>query len=127
MIITLLICFVWASICLCFDAFITNKGLRAGIAYEGNSVIVFFFGNKPWLWQLFAVDGTLRVALLGVGFIPGPEAAPHAFAALMIGGLIVSGFKNIQGYRQWKWMFSHPGQKLPLMDSAWAQFVGFWG
>lgn len=127
MLIALLICFVWAVICLVFDARITDRGIRAGVAVEGNSVIVLFFGTKPTLRQLFTVDGSIRVALLGIGFIPGPADYPHAFAALMIGGLIVAGVKNVQGYRQWRWMFNHPGQKLPILNSAWEQFIGFWG
>lgn len=128
MLIGLLVCFVWAVICLGLDMHITNKGLRAGIAVEGNSLIVFFARtDKPALWQLIAVDGTLRLLMLAFSFIPGPTRYPLTFCAMGIGMFVVAGFKNLQGYRQWSWMFSHKGERLPQQNSAWAQFMGFWG
>jgi hypothetical protein len=129
MLIALLICFLFAVICLCFDAIITNKGIKAGVAVEGNPLIVFFARtNKPALWQLFAIDGGLRAALLAFAlFTPEPADFPHAWPALMIGGFIAFGLKNIMGYREWRWMFSHPGQLMPIPKTAWGQFIGFWG
>lgn len=128
MLIALIIAFIWAIAGLLFDAYNTNKGLRAGIAEEGNVLITSISGTKyPKMWQLLTIDGTLRLLILAASFIPGPSAYPYTFAALGIGAFVVAGFKNIQGGRQWKWMFSHPGQKLPLLNSAWEQFWGFWG
>lgn len=126
--IAMFVAFVWAVVCLLFDALNTNKGLRAGVAEEGNWLITTISGTKrPHLWQLLSIDGGLRALILAIGFLPGPAAYPLTFVAIAIGALIVAGFKNIQGGRQWRWMFSHAGQKIPVQNSAWNQFWGFWG
>ena len=118
--------FAWALAGLCFDSYETNRGIKAGIGVEGNSWITFFYGNKPKLWQLLSVDVPIRVALAALAFIPSPMY-PHAMVACASGALAVAGLKNIQGAREWLWMFKNPGKKLPLMGSAWQQFIGFWG
>ena|ERR1035437_9784634 len=128
MLIALYIAFVWALACLLFDSYYTNKGIKAGVAVEGNSMIVYFFNNKPKFWQLWAVDGTLRLAIFAAArFLPAPTDYPFTWVALGLGALIAAGFKNIQGGRQWLWMFKNPGKKIPLMNTLWSKIMGFWG
>ncbi len=128
MIYALFTAFIWALAWLGFDSYNTNKGIKAGVAVEGNSWITVFWGVHPTLWQLWSIDGSIRLAiLLAALFVPSSAQYPHAFQAMGIGAFVAAGFKNWQGGREWKWMFSHPGQKLPTMNSAWAQFMGFWG
>jgi hypothetical protein len=126
--IAVLITFIWAVLCLMYDALSTQKGLKAGVAVEGNPLIVAAYGNKPKLWQCLSIDGTIRVAmLLAALMLPAPADYPHSWHALFAGGFVVYGLKNIQGGRQWNWMLKNPGKKIPQLNSAWSQFVGFWG
>lgn len=128
MLIALYIAFIWALAWLLFDSYYTNKGIKAGVAFEGNGMITFFWGNKPKFWQLWSVDGTLRLAiLLAALFVPSSEAYPQAWRAMGIGAFIACGFKNWQGGRQWKWMFKNPGKTLPQTNTFWSKFLGFWG
>lgn len=128
MTVALAVSFVWAVGCLLFDAINTNKGLRLGIAEEGNTLITALSGTKyPKLWQLLAIDGGLRAIILGVAFIPGPVDYSHTFTVVSFVALFVAGLKNVRGGRQWKWMISHPGQTIPPGDTFWQKFIGFWG
>jgi len=120
--------FAFAVIGLLFDAIITNKGIKAGIAVENNPYVVLIAGPKPTLWQLLAIEGTLRGGLLAFAlFTPGPAACPFFWQACMLGVFTAFGIKNYQGYREWSWMFAHPGQLLPVQHSIWAKLLGFWG
>ena len=127
MLIALIVAFVWAVLCQTYDLIWTGRGLKAGLAVEGNTLITGIFGDKPTFLQRLAVDGTLRVLLFGVGFIPGGSDYPAVFTALAIGALTVAGVKNIQGARQWQWLFKNPGKTIPVLESVWQQIVGFWG
>ena len=126
MLIALFIAFVWALACLCYDAYETNRGIKAGVALEGNWLISAIWGKKPKFWQLLSVDVPIRLGLAALALIPSPMY-PHAMTACAVGALTFAGVKNIQGARQWLWMFKNPGKTLPLMGSAWKQFIGFWG
>jgi uncharacterized membrane protein YczE len=129
LIIALLITFAWAVGCLLFDALNTNKGLRAGIAQEGNSLVTFLSRTQtPKLWQLLTIEGTVRVLLLLAAFLlPTPVDLPHCWHACSLGVFIAYGLKNIQGGRQWRWMFNNPGKALPIPHTVWEKFLGFWG
>lgn len=127
MFIVLLIVFVAALAALCFDALNTAKGIKAGIAEEANTIIRKFVGPRPTFKQILAVEVPQRLAVLGVGCIPGPERYPATLQVLAFITFVVYVGKNIQGGRQWKWMFAHPGQKLPQMNTVWQKIVGFWG
>ena len=128
MIIALLIAFVWALACLGFDSYETNKGIKAGVAVEGNWLITHIWGVKPKLWQLWSVDGTIRVLmLLAALYLPSSAAYPQAWRYFLTGGFAAYGLKNIQGGRQWIWMTANPGKLIPYMNTFWEQFIGFWG
>lgn len=128
MLFLLLIALAWALSCLAADAFATDKGIKAGIAVEANTVVKFFSKtNKPTFWQVFGVEaGVIRFPVFGIGAAAAVLGnAPLAFLMAVV--LLVAGVKNIQGARQWQWMFKHPGQKLPVMNTVWQKIVGFWG
>lgn len=128
MLIALLIAFAWAIFAVLFDYLYTQKGLKAGVAVEGNPMVVEFFGKEPKLWQCLILELPIRVGLLAAFlFLPAPASYPLAWKALGLGAFIVYGLKNLQGGLQWRWLLKHPGQKLPQPSSAWAQFLGFWG
>ena len=123
MLIALFIAFAWALAWLLFDSYNTNKGIKAGIAVEGNTMIIFFWGSKPKFWQLWSVDGALRLAIFLAALLVPLSAAP----LLGTGALAVWGFKNLQGGRQWQWMFKNPGKRIPEMTTVWGKIMGFWG
>ena len=128
MLLALYLAFIWALAWLGFDSYYTNKGIKSGVAVEGNALIVAIWGNKPKLWQLWSVDGTIRAAMLAAAlFVPSSEDYPKAWVALGIGAFIAYGFKNWQGGRQWKWVMKNPGKTVPWMNTFWEQFIGFWG
>lgn len=128
MLITLILAFIWALAWLYFDSYYTNKGIKAGFGVEGNGMITTFWGPKPKFWQLWSVDGTLRVAIfLAAQFVPSSAAYPHALQSMGIGALVACGFKNWQGGRQWKWLFANKGKTIPQMNTFWSKILGFWG
>lgn len=52
MIIALIVAIVFLIIGCSLDTYITDKGIRKGVAVEGNTMIQHFFGFKPSLRQL---------------------------------------------------------------------------
>lgn len=128
MLIILLVLFAWAVSCLAFDISNTIRGLRAGVAVEGNSLVVAIAGNKPTLVQLTTIEGAVRLALLVAAlFIPTPEGLPHIWQAVFSGAFFSYGLKNIQGGRQWRWLLANPGKSLPQQHTVWEKLTGFWG
>lgn len=128
MLAALLVAFAFALVCLLYDATTTQKGIKAGVAVEGNPLIVAAFGNKPSLLQCLAIDLPIRLALMTAFlFIPAPARYPLAWYAMGTGAFMVYGLKNVQGARQWNWMLKNPGKPLPQPTSIWQQFLGFWG
>lgn len=128
MIYVLLISFIFALACLAFDAINTSRGLRAGVAVEGNGIIVAIAGNKPKLWQLLTIDGSLRFALLALAlFLPTPDGLPAVWYATLTGAFVSLGLKNIRGGRQWRWLMRNTDKTLPQLNTIWQKLVGFWG
>lgn len=100
----LLISFAWAMGCLAYDAYMSDKGIRRGVAVEGNRMITWIAGTMtPTFWQLYAIDaGVIRVPLLLLAlFLPSPGGLPEAWRAAGIGGFVSLGVKNILGGRKW--------------------------
>jgi hypothetical protein len=88
-----------------YDVSETEKGLKAGVAVEGNTWLV---GSKPTAGQLYARD------LLTVGILVTPSVVAYIFrrTELFYGGLagpVVMGCKHISGGNQWKALLAgHP-------------------
>ncbi|MGO8797113.1 MAG: hypothetical protein ACLQLC_20025 [Candidatus Sulfotelmatobacter sp.] len=82
-----------------YDISETEKGIKAGVAVEGNT---WFIGtDKPTAGQLYKRD------LLVIGVTATPSVLAHIFRApaLFYGGLsmpVVMGMKHISGGNQWK-------------------------
>ena len=124
----LTIAFLVALAALAYDIYNTNKGLRAGIAQEGNEVITGLWKTKFPTWgQIAAIEVPIRATIFGVGCIPGPEQYPETFAVLATASLFVAAVKSVQGAREWQWMFKHPGQTIPERNTVWQKIMGFWG
>lgn len=119
--------FLWAMIWLDVDSYWTDKGIKAGLAVEGNWYVRLIVGAKPTFWELMLVNGAIDVALLLLSLLPTFGAAPHIWFVVSIVTLTISGVMNIRGSRQWKWMFLHPGKTIPPGDTFWQKFLGFWG
>ena len=127
MLIALIVVLVWALACLGFDLYNTNKGLRAGIAQEGNELITSLWKTKtPTLKQLAAVEVPIRLGIFGAGFIPGGAAYPYTFAVLALVALALYGLRNIKGGREWLWMFRNPGKTVPVANTVWQKIIGIW-
>lgn len=125
--IALLSIFATALVALYFDASVTAKGVAAGIAEEANFIVRKFFGSRPSLKQILIAEVPQRLFVLGVGFIPGPDAYPATFQVLAATTLVAFALHNVKGAREWKWLFAHPSQKLPELNTVWQKLVGFWG
>lgn len=124
MLIFLIVAFLIALACLVYDAYMSAKGIKAGIALEGNAVVTSISGTKsPSFWKIFLIEaGVIRVPIFILG------AVTNVYLAFLFAiSLLTMGLKNVQSARQWQWMFSHPGQKLPEANTVWQKFFGFWG
>lgn len=112
-----------------YDAEETVTGIRAGVAVEGNPIIVLFFGNKPSLAQLLTYNTveTLIGSVMGViGHLRG--ASLSFMVPLAIAWLASLTLKHYQGYRQWRWLIANPGKTIAQMEgSAFSKLIGFWG
>lgn len=127
MLTALFVIFAAALAALYFDASYTAKGVAAGIAEEANWLVRMIYNPRPTFAQLLTVEVPQRVALLGIGFLPGPDAYPSTWKMIALTVLAMYGLHNVKGAREWKWMFAHPGQKLPVLNTVWQKIVGFWG
>lgn len=128
MVIFLIVALVFALALLSWDARMTGKGVAAGIAVEGSWLVrKVTKTDKPTAWQVFSAEaGVTRLPIFFAGMLLSLNGLnPLAFIAGI--ALVIYGIKNIQGAREWKWMFAHPGQKLPVMNTVWEKFIGFWG
>jgi hypothetical protein len=81
-----------------YDVTETEKGLKAGVAVEGNTWLV---GSKPKAGALYGRD------LLVIGFTASPSVLAYVFRKpefffAGLGGPIVIGCKHIHGGNQWK-------------------------
>lgn len=105
------------------DASISDKGIKAGIAVEGNSTLCFFARtDKPSTLWLHGYNFAFIALVVGLGAI----FHNSVLAVLAPTTLFVDAIKHYQGYRQWKWMFNNPGKLMPQED-VWQKFFGFWG
>lgn len=128
MLIFLIAALAWAVSLLAYDAEWTERGIKAGLAEEANSIVRFFSRtSKPSFFQVFGIElGVVRAPLF-LGAVAASAHGNNPLAFLLAFPLVVLGIKNIQGAREWQWMFKHPGQKLPVMNTVWQKIVGFWG
>lgn len=103
------------------DASVTEKGISAGVAEEGNPLITFWAGVTPKPWQITLYNLVSVSVPLFVGLFFGHEAA---IGGLMLGWQCANFVDHIKGIKEWNWLFAHPGQKLPD-DTIWQKF-GLW-
>jgi hypothetical protein len=122
-----------AIVCSCYDANVTEKGIKAGIGVEANSTIDFIARtNKPSLFYLYLYNlGRIALASgLAVFFkyhFPGTNLC-YAAQGGIFGVLVAFALGHVEGYRQWQWMFEHPGKRIEdIPMNAWQKFIGFWG
>lgn len=106
-----------------YDITLTSQGLKKGVAEESFSWLI---GPKPSTLALYLRDALITgiVAMIPLTlYLAG--SVPVAYGTLVMFAVLV--IKHIQGALAWKWMFSHPGQPLPVQHSVWAKLLGFWG
>jgi hypothetical protein len=118
------------------DARITNKGIKAGIAVEGNGLLVKLAGtNKPSLIKLVVYNVAKLSLWVGVGLVfayhfPSTTTTSPVYLGrvLMPVFAAIDATKHYQGFRQWAWMFRNPGKRVEDQENtAWQKFIGFWG
>jgi hypothetical protein len=109
------------TVCARHDINLTDKGIKAGVAVEGNEFITTLARtNKPSKLFLFFYEASWIAAFASLGFF-----APHLPAA--IGGslafLIVDGVKHLIAARKWNILLH--GGTIPRDATAWQKFLGF--
>lgn len=124
--IQLMIFFAALAFCIAgasFDIIMTNRGLRANLAVEGNGWIVKLFGNKPSLLQLCLYE----VGKVGMICAPTLGWNNPALVGGSIGGLLAVGGLHIIGALKWRLLLS--GKTLPTKASltAFQKFLGWFG
>ncbi len=112
MTIAMIIAFLWAMSCLAYDSYMSDKGIRLGLALEGNRMITWIAGTMtPKFWQLYSIDaGLIRIPIfLLCLFLPAPSAYPETWHAFGIGAFISIGIKNILGGLKWRKLMRQNG------------------
>jgi hypothetical protein len=88
----------FAFICDIYDVTETEKGLKAGVAVEGNTFLIGT--DKPTAVKLYLRDGVVIVAAsVPAAVCLGLHAPSFFYAALA--GPVVAGAKHILGGRAW--------------------------
>ncbi len=105
-----------------YDVILTEKGLKAGVAVEGNSFLLGETNTKPTALQLYRRDAIViamaSAPALAVYLMGAPDVA-YGFLA----GPVVAAIKHIQGGRAWAKLLA--GGKLSTAPkSAWQKFWG---
>ena len=98
MIIYLIIALVFAILCNIYDATMTEKGIAAEVAVEGNTWLI---GPKPKAWQLYARDIPIIFLASTLSFVGYFTHNPALFYAGLVGP-IVAGVKHLQGGLEWR-------------------------
>lgn len=129
--IAVLITFILAILGDLYDISLTVKGIKLGVAVEGNEQIVWVAGtNKPTYWQLLWINmllppippdfSTWPILPIGIGgMILGwnPTALPFATALFLIG------LKHYIAGRKWKFYIDGGKDDLSKGESAWQKFI----
>lgn len=125
------IAFVLAILGDLYDIALTVKGIKLGVAVEGNEDIVKIAGNKPSYMQLLAINmflppippnfSTWPIIPIGVaGFIYGSTPVGGIpFATI----LCVIGLKHFLAGRKWLFYINGGKDDLTHGKSAWQKFI----
>lgn len=100
MILLSLIAAIFLLITNALDIAVSVKGIRAGVAEEGNLVIRYLFGPKPALISFIIYDGAWFVLLTGLSL--SLAAQGNIASALFFGASIGKGLRHLSGYFKWK-------------------------
>ncbi len=124
----LVLAYAYSAAMIVWDASLTVKGVASGIADEEDKLPAMIFRvQHPTLFQYVIVRLAERSILAAAIALPHPDGLDHLWYSLAVVGLIVWGLKAMRCAYQWRWMFAHPGQTVPLGDTFWQKFFGFWG
>ena len=104
-----------------YDVIMTEKGLKAGVAVEGDTWLIS--SDKPSALALYLRDSIV------LAFCVAPTALcatvfhniPLAYGALI--SPVVYGVKHVQGGLQWRTLLN--GGKLPTVQTAWQKFLNW--
>lgn len=106
-----------------YDVILTEKGLKAGVAAEGNQWLSSIVGTKPSAVGLYFRDSIVLAlcvaptALCATVF----HNLPLAYGALA--GPVAYGAKHVLGGLQWRTLLN--GGKLPTVQTAWQKFLNW--
>lgn len=90
------------------DVRLTDKGIKAGVSVEGNTLIVKMFGDKPSLHESYLgawVCNAIAIAPAVVGFF----ISPALFWA-GIGGIVVFAGKHVWAGLCWRTLLKQNGK-----------------
>ena len=106
-----------------YDVIMTEKGLKAGVAAEGNQWLSSIVGTKPSAIGLYFRDSIVLAlcvaptALCATVF----HNLPLAYGALI--SPVVYGVRHVQGGLQWRTLLN--GGKLTQPTTAWQKFLNW--
>lgn len=101
-----------------YDVVLTEKGIKAGVAVEGNTFLV---GQKPSAVALYLRDSLVT----GIATTPCILALVYGNKPLFYGFLVapvVAGVKHIRGGRAWRNLLNG-GKPVPPATTAWGKFL----
>lgn len=81
------------------DVFITDRGIRTGVAEEGNSIIRAIIGSRPTLTQLSLYEGSWFVLLTGLSLYF--AISGNIISALFFGSSIAKAGLHLKGFLAW--------------------------
>lgn len=118
---TLIVCIVIALVCGTgiYDAEITERGIKAGVAVEAFTWLV---GRKPTATALYLRDSLLLLLVSTPSVLLHFVNAPAAYGALL--GPLVYGVKHIRGGREWARLLAggkpaDPNEPLTAWQKFW--------
>jgi hypothetical protein len=103
MLFVFLACFVFYVLSMIADSTVSVKGIKAGVAVEGNTWINALFGTNKETPKDYAVYDLIEaVGLSAAGIVALLHPAFHLGLYLSSGMYIGMGIKHIQGVLAWK-------------------------
>lgn len=98
--IAVIVSFAFAVVADVLDSYYTNKGIKAGVAVEGNSYIVALAGtDKPSFLKVLLISMLIPILPVGIlGLIVG-YGSPAAIVFSTM--LVLTGIKHVNGARAW--------------------------
>lgn len=102
-ILLLIVALIWNLACGPVDAYFSNKGIRAGVAVEGNPIINKLFGFTPSakVLYLFNVVQSIVLVIPGVILATRVSETKQLMSAVSFGALVADGAHHLYSAYLW--------------------------